>query len=78
MKTKEALNAVKEEIETVNKKFTVLSDDELEQVSGGGRPRVYEFIGIGTFHCPHCLQAITGTLSQIDAHIAACSADIVR
>ena len=35
MKTKEELNALKEEIETVNKKLSDLTDEELEQVSGG-------------------------------------------
>ena len=35
MKTKEELNALKEEAETLNKKLTALSDEELAQVSGG-------------------------------------------
>ena len=35
MKTKEELNALKEEVETVKKKFTELTDDELEKVIGG-------------------------------------------
>ena len=35
MKTKEELNALKEEVETVNKKLHELTDEELEQVSGG-------------------------------------------
>ena len=35
MKTKEELNALKEEVETVNKKPPMLTEDELEQVSGG-------------------------------------------
>ena len=36
MKTKEELNALKEEVETLNKKLHELTDEELEQVSGGG------------------------------------------
>ena len=36
MKTKEELNALKEEVETLNKKPHELTDEELEQVSGGG------------------------------------------
>ena len=36
MKTKEELNALKEEVETVNKKLNELSEDELSQVTGGG------------------------------------------
>ena len=35
MKTKEELNALKEEVETVNKKLAELSEEELAQVSGG-------------------------------------------
>ena len=35
MKTKEELNALKEEVETLNAKLRELSDDELEQVAGG-------------------------------------------
>ena len=35
MKTKEKLNALKEEVETQNKKLHELTDEELAQVSGG-------------------------------------------
>ena len=34
-KTKEELNVIKEEVETVNKKLHELTPDELEQVTGG-------------------------------------------
>ena len=34
-KTNEELNAIKEEVETVNKKLQELTDEELEQVNGG-------------------------------------------
>ena len=37
MKTKEELNALKEEVETLNKKFIELDEEELEQVTGGSR-----------------------------------------
>ena len=41
MKTKEELNALKEEVETVNRKLHELTDEELAQVSGGfGVPTV--------------------------------------
>ena len=36
MKTKEELNALKEEVETVSKKLHELTDEELAQVTGGG------------------------------------------
>ena len=35
MKTKEELNALKKEVETLNKKLAELTEDELAQVSGG-------------------------------------------
>ena len=35
MKTKEELNALKEEVETLNKKLAELSEEELAQVAGG-------------------------------------------
>ena len=35
MKTKEELDALKEEVETLNKKLAELTEEELEQVTGG-------------------------------------------
>ena len=35
MKTVEELNALKEEVETLNKKLVELTEGELEQVAGG-------------------------------------------
>ena len=35
MKTKEELNALKNEVETLNKKLHELTEEELKQVSGG-------------------------------------------
>ena len=45
MKTKEELNALKEEVEAMNRKLHELTEEELAQVSGGGRviePPVFE------------------------------------
>ena len=36
MKSKEELNVLKEEVETQNKQRRELTEEELEQVSGGG------------------------------------------
>ena len=36
MKTKEEINALKEEIKDLNKKLAELTEEELAQVSGGG------------------------------------------
>ena len=41
MKTKEELNALKEEVETLNKKLYELTDEELAQVSGGGNNEIF-------------------------------------
>ena len=38
MKTKEELNALKEEVEALNKKLHELTDEELAQVTGGVLP----------------------------------------
>ena len=38
MKTKEELNVLREEVETLNKKLAELSGEELAQVSGGWVP----------------------------------------
>ena len=38
MKSKEELNALKEEVETLNKKLHELTEEELAQVSGGFGP----------------------------------------
>ena len=38
MKTKEELNALKEEVETLNKKLLELTEEELAQVTGGAKP----------------------------------------
>ena len=37
-KTKEELNALKEEVEAVNKKLAELTEEEIAQVNGGGVP----------------------------------------
>ena len=37
MKTKEELNALKEEVDTLNKKLAELTEEELAQVVGGAR-----------------------------------------
>ncbi|MDO5445811.1 MAG: hypothetical protein Q4F31_09365 [Eubacteriales bacterium] len=39
MKTSEELNTLKEEFETLNKKLSELTDDELSLVTGGSEPR---------------------------------------
>lgn len=35
MKTKKELNALKEEVKTMNEKLSALTEEELEQVTGG-------------------------------------------
>ena len=51
MKTKEELNALKEEVETLNKKLTELTEGELAQVVGGlapGRRYWYSNVDVGS------------------------------
>ena len=56
MKTKEELNALKEEVETVSRKLHELTDEELAQVTGGNVPCVDELtdelIKSGNFQVP--------------------------
>ena len=47
MKTKEELNALKEEVETVSGKLHALTDDELEQANGG-------HTGVTCSYCTKC------------------------
>ena len=47
MKTKEELNALKEEVETLNKKLAELNEEELAQVTGGVVPEGDHYILFG-------------------------------
>ena len=44
MKTKEELNALKKEVEALNKKLAELTDEELAQVPGGDHVRPDDFV----------------------------------
>ena len=48
MKTKEELNALKEEVENVNRKLHELSEEELEQVNGGFENLIKTIVGLAT------------------------------
>ena len=41
MKTKEELNEIKEEVETVSRKLRELTEEELAQVTGGVMPVIF-------------------------------------
>ena len=45
MKTKEELNALKKEVESVTRKIRELTEEELEQVTGGATGGVEPFSG---------------------------------
>ena len=49
-KTKEELNALKEEVETLDKKLRELTDEELKQVIGGGFTGNYAEESGGVLH----------------------------
>ena len=59
MKNKEELTALKEEVETLNKKLAELSEEELAQVSGGLPPLVIKLNDIAT------QTPITGSYSTV-------------
>ena len=63
MKTKEELNTLKAEVETVNKKLHELTDEELAQVSGGGK-RVITYIDENGQECSY-----TSALSQRSVNV---------
>ena len=46
MKTKEELNSLKEEVETMSKKLHELTDEELEQVVGGAPHGKVDFVHV--------------------------------
>ena len=56
MKTKEELNALKEEVEAMNRKLSELTAEELVQVAGGGR-QFDPGLGI-QWDDPRCLHAV--------------------
>ena len=60
MKTKEELNALKEEAETLNKKLAELTEDELQQVSGGSG----YVCNIKKSDDPHCTFWLKGMLAD--------------
>ena len=68
MKTKQELNALKEEVETVSKKLHELTEEELAQVSGGGElPGGPTFDGVFpgntiTAEDPHCAPCTVGSV----------------
>ena len=45
MKTKEELNALREEVEALNDKLTELSEEELKQVTGGFKGKFKYVLG---------------------------------
>ena len=52
MKSKEELDALKEEVETVNEKLSELTPEELEQVTGGEAPSILTKLGLGAIRLP--------------------------
>ena len=54
MKTPEELNALKEEVENLNKKLAGLSEEELMQITGGCGNGIDTDKGIISTQCPFC------------------------
>ena len=62
-KTKEELNALKEEVEAVNEKLQELTSEEIAQVSGGGEPHTLveeDPVQEVQKRCPYCGKCYTG------------------
>ncbi len=51
MKSKEELNTIKEEVETLNNKLAELTDEELAQVSGGDGVTVPDWLRLDGIYC---------------------------
>ena len=69
MKTKEELNAIKKEVEALNRKLAELTDEELTQVTGGLIPVPYFGVGlkpgfIGLARPSEVAEAIPGLMSD--------------
>ena len=62
-KTQEELNALKEEVETLNKKLHELTDEELAQVSGGGASDIISFRS-ATYNGENLYPGHSSTLSE--------------
>ena len=56
-KTKEELDALKEEVEAVNEKLSELTEEEIKQVSGGTGPQLVK---------PRETLSLTKTISGLD------------
>ena len=76
MKTKEELNALKEEVEALNKKLAELTDEELAQVSGGlgfdriiGTKRLIDPVVLETADGKHDFE-LPGVVPDIGVHAA--------
>ena len=57
MKTKEELNALKEEIEALNRKLADMTEDEMKQVSGGIWPHDEHVLAV-SFDSPRIILEI--------------------
>ena len=78
MKTKEELNALKQEVETLNKKLAELTDEELVQVYAGYMPEpIMPPEKPATPYIPHfCCVNCGYTLYAYDIEQAGCIPDV--
>ena len=58
MKTKEELSEIKEEVEKLDKKLHELTEEELEQVTGGKSGHSVVGVGVELFHS--CVAEVAG------------------
>ena len=69
MKTKEELNALKEEVETLNRKLAELTEEELAQVTGGVVPTTDVTIKDGHSQIIIQKQCDTDLLPKVDPSV---------
>ena len=70
MKTKEELKALKEEVETLNKKLAELTDEEQEQVSGGTN-----YPPCGSPVCNYASKEVCTYYKALGGHVRSCKYD---
>mgnify|MGYP003294615833 CR=1 FL=1 len=65
MKSKEELNALKAEVETLNKKLAELTEDELTQVTGGTDTYFFHIVKLDPDKLDLSIGVSKGVISQL-------------
>ena len=69
MKIKEELNALKEEVETMNNKLHELTEEELEEVTGGKAGSEGDYISsLGGWFCSECKEVTSNAEASANGY----------